>query len=88
MNGHVQLRFDTDRDVLYAKRADASIRRSAEAPSDGYLILNCDAEGRVVGVQLLAAQEMPNAAWRQHPDRGALPPDLLAALDDWMNGHR
>lgn len=88
MSHDVSLTIDERADVLYARRPGVPIRTSREAPGDSYLILNLDAGGNVVGVQLLAAHEMPADFWREHPDRGALPPDLLAALDRWMREQR
>lgn len=76
--------YDAESDVLYVKRDVAMVARSREAPTDSYLILSRDIHGAVVGFTLLAAREMPPTFWLTHPDRGALPDDLLAALDAWM----
>lgn len=82
----VLLRHDGGSDVLYVKRAGATIRTSREAAHDGYVIHNLDAAGAIVGVQLLAASELPSALWRNHPDRGALPDDIARTIDGWVDG--
>ncbi len=81
----VLLRHDGGSDVLYVKRAGATIRVSREAAHDGYVIVNLDATGAIVGVQLLAASEMPVAFWRNHPDRSALPDDIARTIDAWVD---
>jgi hypothetical protein len=78
--------------VTYDRRADvlSVVRRGAEtvdtmpAEHDGWLLVNRDHADDVVGVQLLAASEMPRGFWAVHPDREEIPPDLLAALDRWI----
>ncbi len=81
----VLLRHDGGSDVLYVKRAGATIRTSREAAHDGGLIVNLDAAGAIVGVQLLAASELPAALWRNHPDRSVLPDDIARTIDAWLD---
>lgn len=81
----VLLRYDNESDVLYVKRAGATIHTSREAAHDGGLIVNLDAAGAIVGVQLLAASELPAALWRNHPDRSALPDDIARTIDAWVD---
>jgi hypothetical protein len=83
----VRVTLDDLGDVLYATRGDP-VATAKEAPTDSYLILSLDTQGRVVGVQLLAAHEMPPEFWLRHPDRAALPADLLSAIDEWMTRQR
>jgi len=77
--------YDPDADVLYVRRIGVSIHRSKEAEHDGYLILNMDSQGEVVGAQLLSARQMPASFWATHPDRGAMPSDILGAIDTWID---
>lgn len=77
--------YDPDADVLYVWRTGVSFHRSKEAKHDGYLILNMDSQGEVVGVQLLSARQMPASFWATHPDRGAIPSDILGAIDVWVD---
>lgn len=87
MNTHVDVKHDDSADVLYVRRDVARIVNSKEAPDDGYLILNYDSLGSVVGVQLLFASEMDLIYWRSHPDRNVLPVDILTELDSWFDSH-
>lgn len=77
------LSLDQATDVLYARIPDAGIARSREAPSDGFVILNEDESGAVVGVQILYASEFAEH-WGEHPDRHLLPVELIEALDRWV----
>lgn len=79
------LSYDPDADVLYVHRIGTSIHRSKEAEHDGYLILNMDSQGEVVGVQLLSARQMPASFWATHPDRDAIPSDILGAINTWID---
>jgi hypothetical protein len=79
----VVLDSDSNTGVLYAKLEGARISNSRESPEDDYLILNEDAEGQVVGVQVLHASEMVGR-WPSHPGRGGIPISLMSALDGWF----
>lgn len=79
--------LDTAADVLYVKLEGVRIATSREAPSDDYLILNEDNEGRVVGVQVMFASEFADS-WCAHPDKEMLPAELLLALDNWTSERR
>ena len=82
--GHIATAWAHYREaVRLAKQANDDVSR--EAAHDGYLIVNLDAAGAIVGVQLLAASEVPSALWRNHPDRGALPDDIARTIDAWVD---
>lgn len=83
----VTVDYDAHGDVLYVFRKGAKVKHSSETPNDGYVIVSYDATEAIVGVTLLGASEMPVAFWPTHPDRGAIPPDLLEALDAWVQAH-
>jgi uncharacterized protein YuzE len=76
--------YDRQADVLYVVRRGTEIVDTMPAEHDGWLLVNRDDADDVVGVQLLAASEMPRGFWAVHPDREDLPPDLLEALDRWI----
>lgn len=81
------LDYDSRGDVLCVYRNGAVFAHSSETPHDGCLVLSYDATVASVGVTLIGASV--NAAfWPTHPDRGEIPPDLLAALDAWIVGER
>jgi len=73
--------LDERNDVLYLRREDARIRFSHSAAHDPELIINFDEEKRVVGVQLIGLKMLPIDAWMTHPDRDALPEDMLVEID-------
>lgn len=87
MNAQVNVKHDGAADVLYVLRNVARVSISREAPDDGYMILNYDSFGSIVGVQLMCASEMDMNYWRSHPDRSVLPVDILAELDSWFDRH-
>lgn len=80
----VRLTIDDIQDVLYAKRDGGIVKKSREAPHDGYLILNFGPDGAIVGIQVVEARGMVPEEWRRHPDRGLVPPDILEAVDRWF----
>lgn len=84
----VLVRVDEISDVFYARRENTSSAFSNEAPNDGYLVISYDAGGNIVGIKLMAASEMPHEFWRRHPDRGVIPPDLLDAIDAWVQSRQ
>jgi hypothetical protein len=82
-----------DRALTYDRQRRRALRSCAAAPRlsircpaehDGWLLVNRDDADDVVGVQLLAASEMPRGFWAVHPDREEIPADILAALDRWI----
>jgi hypothetical protein len=73
---------DSNREVVSVRRAGARVVTSRDAQHDGYLYLDLDEREQVVGVRLVAANEMPPEYWMKHPDRCEIPPDLLAKLDE------
>lgn len=79
----ILLRLDERQRVLYARREGASVATAEEAPHDGALIISYGPDGSVVGVQILDPQDLPSDMWLAHPDRLALPKDLLEMLDGW-----
>lgn len=72
-------------DVIYAKRAGATVRTSTEAPHDDRLILNMADDGTVVGVQLV---DVEPEEWKMQPDRNMVPKDILDAVDRWLFAER
>lgn len=85
MEKSLRITCDTDAGVLYARRVGVRIATSRYGEADTLLVLNLDAEGDVVGLQLEGALELTPAEWRQHPDRGLIPPDMLAKIDGWFS---
>jgi uncharacterized protein YuzE len=77
------IHHDAASDVLYAKLPDRKVVRSAPLPDDDFVILNVDAGGEVVGVQLLEATEMNRGRWREF-FRNAIPITLFEAIDYWL----
>jgi hypothetical protein len=78
----LQVSLDRAREVVTIRRAGARIADSRDAEHDTYLFLDLDDENRVVGVRLVAANEMPPDYWQHHPDRASLPRDILSKLDE------
>jgi hypothetical protein len=43
----------------------------------------------IVGVQLIAANEMPTEFWlAEHPSRRELPQDILRSIDAWIRSRQ
>ena len=76
--------FDAMTDVLVVQRDGAAIVKGRPSPHDNHLMLELDAGGAVVGLLLMSASVRILSAWRAHPDRGLLPPDILAEVDAWL----
>lgn len=79
----ILLQLDEQQRVLYARRQGVRVATAEESPNDGALILSYDPTGAVVGVQILDPQDLPTDQWHLHPDRNALPGDILEVLDQW-----
>jgi uncharacterized protein YuzE len=77
--------FDHQHDVLYVKRAGSKIAQSDTAANDSGLILDFDSAGGVVGVRMLFASCIELSDWNAHPNRSAIPEDLLGAVDEWFS---
>lgn len=84
----VRLKHDDQHDVLYARRDGARIAKSREAPGDGYLILNLDEQGSIVGVQFMFPTDLSAEEWAGHPDRQSLPHDIDSVLNAWFAARR
>ena len=77
------LSLDEEADVLYVRMRDRRLLSSRVAPSDSFLILNTDAAGNIVGLQVLYASEL-KTSWARHPDRALVPAPLANAIDEWV----
>ena len=84
MSASVLLRFDRSLGVLSAHLADAHVVRARPSKIDNCLVLELDASGRVVGVEILEPTAMPSSAWYEHSDRHQLPATLRAEVDAWL----
>lgn len=84
MSAPPSFHFDPRLDVLSAQLPGTEVNRAKPSPSDSRMILEFDARGRVVGVELLNPTEMLPAFWSSHPDRERIPRDLLVALDVYL----
>jgi hypothetical protein len=73
---------DVQMDVLYVRRDDARIFASESSKNDWGLILGRNAEGTIVGVTWIEAKGLASH-WPKHPDRAAVPEDILRAIDEW-----
>lgn len=77
------LRHDVANDVLYARLPDRRVVQSLPLEDDDFVILNVDAGGDVVGVQLIEAREMTPGRWREF-FRSSVPAPLFDAIDRWL----
>lgn len=76
--------FDTLTDSLTVRRSGIAAHTATPAPHDqGFIIGRCR-DGRTVGATLLSASEIRPSNWIAHPDREALPDDIMSAIDLWM----
>lgn len=83
----VMIAFDDLTDVVSAYVADTRPVRYGPAPTDAHMMIERDALGAVVGVEIAGASAMRPSFWRQHPDRCIIPAAILAELDEWL-AHR
>lgn len=58
--------YDEQADVLYVKIHEAKIVDSEPLDGDDFVIVNRDAAGRMVGLQLLYASEITTWRWERH----------------------
>lgn len=80
----VLIRFDNDTDVVSAFLAGSKSSDVAPAPFDRHLLLDRDEGGCIVGIEVHGARALVPAAWRTHPDRVVVPPDILEQVDSWF----
>jgi uncharacterized protein YuzE len=78
------IRFDNLTDVVSAFIEDTKTAEYRPAPSDCHIMIERDAAGSVVGVELCGASRITRARWEHHPDRNIVPSDLLVELDRWL----
>lgn len=78
---------DEHADVLYVLEEGCMVRRSVTGTEDGYLVINQDTGGRVVGLQILFVSDMTADTWRQHPDKDLIPAELHAEVESWIDNH-
>ena len=81
-----ELTYDAQSDVLYVKLRDAARIVDCE-PIDGddFVVLNRDAAGRIVGLQLLYVCEMSVGRWVEH--FRDVPGPLFEAVEGWLRAH-
>ena len=81
----VEVDFDDLTDVLSAFVAGTTTDRVLPAPCDGHLLVERDASGNVIGVEVLNASALRYSFWQTHPDRNILPYEILQVLDSWIS---
>lgn len=81
---HVVLGFDESLGVLSVELDDAHVVRGRPVPNDSTLVLKVDAEGRVVGIELLSPKDMTPEVWRSHSVRPQLPPEVFSTVEAWL----
>jgi uncharacterized protein YuzE len=80
----VDIEFDDFADVVSARVHGAKIVRARPAPWDQHILLELDADGHVVGLEVYGPRVIKPAFWRGHPGRTELPLHLLTELDAWL----
>jgi len=83
----VKIVFNDLTDVVSAYIADTAASSVTQAPSDRHILLEIDAAGHIVGVEVIGASVIVPERWREHPIRQTLPTTILAELDGWLR-HR
>lgn len=79
----ISVRYDEAHDVLHIKRQTRGLKHADEAPNDCNLIVGRNANGVIVGVQIVGARRLSYREWASHPDRILLPINILARIDQW-----
>jgi uncharacterized protein YuzE len=74
------IRYDAAADVLYVKMA-GQIVASAPIPGDDFVILNRNAAGEVIGLQLLDVASLSASRWVGKFQTGEIPEPMFWLVD-------
>jgi uncharacterized protein YuzE len=87
MASRVKIVFDEITDVVSVFIDGKRARKVRNAQHDHQILLEYDADGKIVGIEVTGASVLDPSKWPYHPDRGAMPAELLDELDRWLR-HR
>lgn len=77
----INLVYDEDGDVLYARFSNSEIKTCNEAPHDYELLICLDEVGDTVGVTVIGFKIIPIENWLAHKDRELIPENILQEVD-------
>lgn len=80
----VLIAFDDLTDVVSAYFADTRAEKYGPAPDSGRIMLELDATGAVIGIEIIGASHIVPSTWQGHSIRTRLPSELLTELDMWV----
>lgn len=80
----IKMIYDSTSDVLYMKYDGARIKCSSAVEGDDFVILNKDYDGKICGVQIIAASEMTSERWTEHFSSEGIPDDIFHEARTWM----
>ena len=78
--------FTRNDDILYVRLVGATIYASYPLKDDGFVILNQNRAGGVVGLQLLGVGEMSSARWRSYFQTPEIPNPLFQGVLAFLQG--
>jgi uncharacterized protein YuzE len=87
MAARILINFNELTDVVSVYIDGTSAAKVLHAPKDNHILLELDTAGHVVGVEVFGASTIVPAFWKEHPDRAAVPAELLVELDRWLAHH-
>ena len=82
-----QIHYDKLTDVLSIHEPEKAVT-FGPSPHDNHLLLERDANGRVIGIEVLGASTVKVDAWADHPDRALVPKIISAFLIGWCLAHK
>jgi hypothetical protein len=79
--------YDDLLDLFTARLVGRMVIRAQQAPSDPHIVLELDEKNCVVGIEILGIHSVNPVFWHTHPDRGAIPVEIVAEVDGWFAQH-
>jgi uncharacterized protein YuzE len=81
-DSNLAVTYDTHNNVLYVCLTDQIIKSSKTPEDDNFVILNYNANGEIVGLQLLEFSDATETYWRSFEKE--IPPILFNAVLNWI----
>lgn len=81
-DSNLAVTYDTHSNVLYVRLTDETIVTSKTPEDDHFVILNLNAKGEVVGLQLLEFSDATETYWRSFEKE--VPPIIFNAVLNWL----
>jgi|GEM_PF-4221186 len=80
----VLIQFNDLTDVVSAFFDGTKSSIYGPSQEDNHIMLERDATGQIVGVDVLGASDLKTSIWSRHPVRHDIPAEILGELDRWL----